>query len=93
MCKCWLSGNHLKCNQLGQSKYYPKILLLQTEISGQKTLLAAHPDIVIATPSTVLVHLISKRLVLKESLQYFVIDEADLIFSFGFEEDLKSVLQ
>jgi superfamily II DNA/RNA helicase len=30
--------------------------------------------------------------VLKDSLQFFVIDEADLVFSFGFEEDLKSVL-
>lgn len=68
-------------------------ILLQTAISGQKTLLAAHPDIVIATPSTVLVHLISKKLVLKESLQFLVIDEADLVFSFGFEADLKSVLE
>ncbi|EFX73929.1 hypothetical protein DAPPUDRAFT_109408 [Daphnia pulex] len=64
----------------------------QTAISGQKTLLAAHPDIIIATPSTILVHLVSKKLVLKDSLQFFVIDEADLVFSFGFEEDLKSVL-
>lgn len=55
-------------------------------------LLAAHPDIVIATPSTVLLLLLKKKLVLKQSLQYLVIDEADLVFSFGFEEDLKNVL-
>ena len=66
---------------------------LQVELTGQKVLLASHPDIIIATPATVLSHLSSNRIFLKDSLQFLVIDEADLVFSFGFEADLKSVLQ
>lgn len=50
------------------------------------------PDIVVGTPSRVLMHMNQKTLCLRESLQALVIDEADLIFSFGFEEDLKSLL-
>jgi len=65
----------------------------QPEPSAQKALLAQHPDIVVATPSRVLPHLKSQILLLKESLQFLIIDEADLVFSFGFEQDMKSVLE
>jgi len=65
----------------------------QAELSAQKALLASHPDIVVATPAKVLPHLVSTKLSLKDSLQFLTIDEADLVFSFGFEADLKSVLE
>ena len=51
------------------------------------------PDIVLGTPSRILGHLVAKNLVLKESLEMLVIDEADLVFSFGYEEDVKAILR
>ena len=50
------------------------------------------PDIVVATPSRVLAHIAAKNIELKETLEMLVIDEADLIFSFGYEADVKSIL-
>ncbi|XP_056427207.1 probable ATP-dependent RNA helicase DDX56 [Hyla sarda] len=64
----------------------------QADISAQRPILMEKPDIVVGTPSRVLIHMNQKTLCLRESLQALVIDEADLIFSFGFEEDLKSLL-
>jgi ATP-dependent RNA helicase DDX56/DBP9 len=63
------------------------------EPAAQKHLLAQKPDIIISTPARILSHLNQKNIVLKESLETLVIDEADLMFSFGFENDLKSVLE
>ncbi|XP_069816259.1 probable ATP-dependent RNA helicase DDX56 [Dendropsophus ebraccatus] len=64
----------------------------QADVSAQRPILMEKPDIVVGTPSRVLIHMNQKTLCLRESLQALVIDEADLIFSFGFEEDLKSLL-
>ena len=50
------------------------------------------PDIVVATPSRAIAHLQAKNLFLKESLEMVVIDEADLVFSFGYESDVKTLL-
>ncbi|CRK92134.1 CLUMA_CG005749, isoform A [Clunio marinus] len=58
----------------------------------QKHSLAQRPDIVISTPARILSHLVQKNIDIKESLETMVIDEADLMFSFGFENDLKNVL-
>lgn len=58
-----------------------------------RPLLADNPDVVIGTPSRVLAHIKSKNLVLKNSLKMLVIDEADLMFAFGFEKDTKDVLR
>ena len=64
----------------------------QVELSAQRPLLADLPDIVVGTPSRVLAHLEAGNLTLKESLELLVIDEADLIFSFGHEDDVKGIL-
>ncbi|KAG0659790.1 ATP-dependent DNA/RNA helicase [Rhodotorula mucilaginosa] len=54
--------------------------------------LADRPEIVIATPSRALAHLRSESLHL-EHLDYLVIDEADLILSYGHSsEDIRSIL-
>ena len=50
------------------------------------------PDIVIGTPSRVLGHLQAHNLCVKDSLEMVVIDEADLVFSFGYETDVKALL-
>ncbi|RZF47398.1 hypothetical protein LSTR_LSTR009137 [Laodelphax striatellus] len=65
----------------------------QVDISSQKPLLIEQPDIVIATPARALAHLNAKTFSLKKTLETLIIDEADLIFSFGYEDDVKEVLK
>lgn len=64
----------------------------QVDLSAQRPLLMEKPDIVIGTPSRLLAHLQAKNLTLKDSLEMLIIDEADLLFSFGYEEDVKTLL-
>ena len=47
----------------------------------------------IGTPSRVLGHLKAGNMALKTSMEMLVIDEADLVFSFGYEEDVKALLR
>uniref|UniRef100_A0A673N642 Probable ATP-dependent RNA helicase DDX56 n=1 Tax=Sinocyclocheilus rhinocerous TaxID=307959 RepID=A0A673N642_9TELE len=64
----------------------------KADISAQKPILMEKPDIVVSTPSRVQAHINGQNLQLQSSLEMLVIDEADLLFSFGFEADLKSLL-
>ncbi|XP_072255257.1 probable ATP-dependent RNA helicase DDX56 [Pyxicephalus adspersus] len=64
----------------------------QVDVSAQRPILMEKPDIVVGTPSRVLCHMNQGTLCVRDTLQAMVIDEADLIFSFGFEEDLKNLL-
>ncbi|XP_078358933.1 putative ATP-dependent RNA helicase DDX56 [Oculina patagonica] len=64
----------------------------QGNLASTKSLLMECPDIVIGTPSVLLGHVQAKNLDLKVSLQMLVIDEADLVFSYGYEHDLKTLL-
>ncbi|KAJ8518549.1 hypothetical protein ONZ45_g4381 [Pleurotus djamor] len=57
----------------------------------QRTLLADNPDIVIATPSRALALVQSKALSLS-AVESLVIDEADLIFSYGHDDDTRQLL-
>lgn len=50
------------------------------------------PDVVVGTPGRVLAHLSARSLSLRQSLELLVLDEADLLLSFGFGEDIKSLL-
>ncbi|KAH0836529.1 ATP-dependent RNA helicase dbp9 [Lanmaoa asiatica] len=56
----------------------------------QRAVLADKPDIVIATPSRLLGLLQSKTLILS-SLESLVIDEADLILSYGHDDDVRQI--
>lgn len=58
--------------------------------SVQRSLLANSPDIVIATPSRAALNIGSSSL-LADNLSVLVIDEADLVLSYGYEEDLQTV--
>lgn len=65
---------------------------LADELTGDSMQLADRPEIVVATPSRALSHLRSESLHL-EHLDYLVIDEADLILSYGHSsEDIRSIL-
>ena len=63
------------------------------DIEAQKQVLIGDlPDIIVGTPSRIRAHLKEGHIDLSESLETLVIDEADLIFSFGHEADLKAIL-
>uniref|UniRef100_A0A8C4DZA3 Probable ATP-dependent RNA helicase DDX56 n=1 Tax=Dicentrarchus labrax TaxID=13489 RepID=A0A8C4DZA3_DICLA len=64
----------------------------KADLSAQRPILMEKPDVVVGTPSRVLAHLGAQNLVLHSSLETLVVDEADLLFSFGFEADLKNLL-
>lgn len=66
----------------------PKVPLLT-----QRPKLIEKPDIVIGTPTRILAHIQAGNLSIKQSLEMLVIDEADLVFSFGYEDDVKSVIK
>ncbi|CUS14199.1 unnamed protein product [Tuber aestivum] len=56
----------------------------------QQSLLSEKQDIIVSTPSRALVHInISKSLT--SQLTHLVIDEADLVLSYGYEDDLQGV--
>lgn len=57
-----------------------------------RPLLAEKPDVIISTPSKILAHLNASHVDLSESLDSLVIDEADLILSYGYDEDMKAIL-
>lgn len=52
----------------------------------QSSLLVTPPDVVVGTPSRVLGHVNAGHLDLSRSVKMLVIDEADLVFSYGYEE-------
>ncbi|XP_072216992.1 probable ATP-dependent RNA helicase DDX56 [Excalfactoria chinensis] len=64
----------------------------QSDLAAQKPVLMEKPDVVVGTPGRVLAHLNTHSLVLRDSLELLVLDEADLLLSFGFGEDLKALL-
>ncbi|XP_041477062.1 probable ATP-dependent RNA helicase DDX56 [Lytechinus variegatus] len=64
----------------------------QVDLSAQRPLLMERPDIVLGTPSRILAHIQAKNLSLQRSLEMLVIDEADLVFSFGHEADMRALL-
>ncbi|KAH8427294.1 ATP-dependent DNA/RNA helicase [Aspergillus melleus] len=56
----------------------------------QRTMLADYPDLVVSTPSRIIANLGNSALSL-ESLTHLVIDEADLVLSYGYDEDINSL--
>lgn len=62
------------------------------DLASQRAVLMEKPDVVVGTPSRILNHLQQDNLKLRDSMELLVVDEADLLFSFGFEEELKSLL-
>lgn len=59
---------------------------------AQKASLRAQPDIIVGTPSQVYAHIQSGAVDMSVSLKMLVIDEADLVFSYGYEEDVVALL-
>ncbi|EFA81852.1 putative RNA helicase [Heterostelium album PN500] len=59
--------------------------------SEQKGLLRDIPDIIISTPTRLVNHLKSGSIQLESSLEMLVIDEADLVLSYGYQEDINTI--
>ncbi|KAF8242432.1 DEAD-domain-containing protein, partial [Wilcoxina mikolae CBS 423.85] len=57
----------------------------------QRSLLAENPDIVVATPSKALLHINLSGQPLVEKVSHLVIDEADLVLSYGYDDDLQGI--
>ncbi|KAI9474756.1 ATP-dependent DNA/RNA helicase [Coemansia sp. RSA 989] len=58
----------------------------------QAPLLAEQPDVVVSTPAKIMKHLVARNLDLSKSLEMLVIDEADLVLSFGYEDDIRGII-
>ena len=56
-------------------------------------MLAEKPDIVVGTPTRVLAHIRAGNLSIKETLELLIVDEADIVFSFGYELDVKGIIE
>ncbi|KAL4785427.1 putative ATP dependent RNA helicase [Aspergillus varians] len=56
----------------------------------QRSMLADYPDIVVSTPARVIANLGSSALSL-DNLTHLVIDEADLVLSYGYEDDINAL--
>jgi len=63
------------------------------EVDIAKPLLKEMPDIIVCTPGRLAQHIKEGNVDLKDSLEYLFVDEADLIFTFGFEHDIKYILE
>lgn len=59
----------------------------------QEALLRDQPDIVVATPAGLVTHVRSGKLNLKRSVETLVVDEADLILSFGYADDVTEIMK
>ncbi|KAK8759262.1 putative ATP-dependent RNA helicase DDX56 [Amblyomma americanum] len=79
-CVSQLAGQWLRCVDVSGT----------ADLAVQRPLLAERPAIVVGTPSRLLAHIKAGHLTLK--LELLVIDEADLVLSFGHEQDLNELL-
>uniref|UniRef100_M4BKX7 RNA helicase n=1 Tax=Hyaloperonospora arabidopsidis (strain Emoy2) TaxID=559515 RepID=M4BKX7_HYAAE len=61
-------------------------------MNAQQALLRDAPDVLVATPGRLVAHLEAGNLTLKDSVQTVVIDEADLVLSFGYGEDIRKIV-
>ena len=70
------------------SKTVSVIDIGNTNVSNVSNLVAS-ANILISTPSKILAHINNKTVDLQKKLKFLVIDEADIMFSYGYEQDLK----
>lgn len=63
------------------------------DLERQEAMLRDQPNILVATPNGLLTHIRSGALNLKTSVETVVIDEADLILSFGYSDDISEIVK
>eukprot|EP00804_Cyclotella_cryptica_P000996 CCRYP_012353-RA/>CCRYP_012353-RA protein AED:0.31 eAED:0.31 QI:267/1/1/1/1/1/4/391/697 len=62
-------------------------------VQQQEAMLRDRPDVVVATPGGLVDHVKGGRLDLKRSVEMLVVDEADLILSFGYSNDITEIMK
>ncbi|KAJ2112341.1 ATP-dependent DNA/RNA helicase, partial [Coemansia sp. RSA 921] len=62
-----------------------------TPLHMQAPVLAELPDVIVSTPAKIMKHLVARNIVLS-GLEMLVIDEADLVLSFGYEDDIRGIV-
>lgn len=62
-------------------------------LATQEAMLRDRPDIVISTPAGLLNNIKRKVLHLKNSVETIVVDEADLVLSFGYSQDIAEIVK
>jgi ATP-dependent RNA helicase DDX56/DBP9 len=67
------------------------LALVDDNMSAQQAQLRDRPDIVVATPARLVAHLRAGNISLKGSVETLVVDEADLVLSYGYREDVKAI--
>ena len=55
----------------------------QQDLARQKAMLRDQPNVIVATPAGLLTHIRNGDVKLKDSMEILVVDEADLVLSFG----------
>jgi ATP-dependent RNA helicase DDX56/DBP9 len=63
------------------------------ESDRQEAMLRDKPDVIVATPAGLLAHIRSGALNLKSSVETLVVDEADLVLSFGYSNDIAEIVK
>lgn len=63
------------------------------EADRQEAMLRDKPDVLVATPAGLLAHIRSGALDLKSSVETLVVDEADLVLSFGYSNDIAEIVK
>ncbi|XP_053822459.1 probable ATP-dependent RNA helicase DDX56 isoform X2 [Vidua chalybeata] len=63
-----------------------------SDLADQRPVLMEQPDVVVGTPGRVLAHVAGHSLALRPCLELLVLDEADLLLSFGFGDDIRALL-
>jgi ATP-dependent RNA helicase DDX56/DBP9 len=63
------------------------------ELDRQEAMLRDKPDVLVATPAGLLTHIRNGALDLKASVETLVVDEADLVLSFGYSNDIAEIVK
>jgi len=65
----------------------------QQDLARQKAMLRDKPDVIVATPAGLLTHIRNGDVELKETMETLVVDEADLVLSFGYTDDVSEIIK
>ncbi|CAM9475589.1 unnamed protein product [Scytosiphon promiscuus] len=67
------------------------LALVDDNMAAQEAALRDKADVLIATPARLVAHLKAGNVELKDTVETLVVDEADLVLSFGYSEDIRAV--
>lgn len=62
-------------------------------LAQQEAMLRDEPDVVVSTPAGLMTHIRSGAVVLQSSVESLVVDEADLVLSFGYTGDITDIMK